>query len=197
MTVLTMPRKPWIKSIEWTIDEPAQVNRSEFTGARRVQEYERSPRWSATVTLVTVLGEPAMKPFRAFLQRCKGPSKSFRLPATENPQIHARGVVVVDGAGQEGFTLATKGWVPGAYLLEGDFLTIGNQLIGIDALVIADEDGKAEIPLLQYLRSSPANEAAVEVRDPYAVMSLLEPKNGWKVDPGQEYSAQFACEEAW
>jgi hypothetical protein len=197
MTLLLLPDNLGIASVDWTIDQPSQANRAQFTGARRVLFLNEAPRWSATINMVTAIGEPQMRPMRAFIQRCKGVSGTFKLPATEQVQDHALGSVVVDGGGQTGFALATRGWAPHAYLLVGNFITLGTQLIGVDAQVIAGADGKAIIPLSQYIRTIPADGAPVEVANPYGVMSLADSKAGWGVKPGQLYSTTIQCEEAY
>lgn len=198
MTTLTLPSRPRISSVEWTLTQPGQVNRSEFTGTRRVVVLATAPRWSAKVKFVQSIGEAQVKALRAFLAALQGQAGQFKLGMCENAQVSAAGgAVVVDGGGQTAYTLATRGWKVGALLGAGDFVTIGNQPLQLVAGAVADSNGKATLHFAPYLRTSPADGAVVEVVNPYAVMSLTADAAGWSVSPGQIYDVSLDCEESF
>lgn len=194
--LITMPPAPVAASIDWSIDVPAQVNRSEFTGDRKIALLPQKPRWRARVTLPAIVGEPNVLAWRAFVVDLDGVANKFRLIACERPQI--TGVTVtVKGGGQRGYSVVTKGWgAPGIKLLRGQFVTIGDQLLMLMAPVIADANGEALLKVKAYLRVSPANDAPIEVTRPYAVVSSTDQENGWGVGIGQNYAISFDCEEA-
>ncbi len=195
--LIPMPAAPIAANVDWMIDQPGQANRGEFTGKRRVTILTAAPRWYATVTLPPILGEAQVLDWRAFVVDCDGIANSFRVIACEGDQITGVDVRVV-GAGQGGHQLVTTGWgAAGQKLRRGQFFTSGDQLLMLTAPVVADANGRAVLSFKPYIRFSPANDAPIEVRRPYAVMSMSDPKNGWKVGIGQNYGVSIACEESF
>ena len=197
MVMINMPAAPVPAKIEWSIDQPAQANRGEFTGRRRVTLLAAAPRLYAAVTLPAIKGEPNVYAWRAFVVDCDGIANRFRLVACERDQI--AGVAVrVAGASQFGRTLKTSGWgSAGLKLRRGQFVTVGEQLLTLMADVVAAADGTATISFKPYIRVVPADNDPIEVRRPYAVMSMSDPRNGWAVDIGQDYALTFQCEETF
>jgi hypothetical protein len=196
--LIAMPAAPIAANIEWTIDQPGQANRGEWTGKRRVTLLSAAPRWFAKVTLPPIIGEAQVLDWRAFVVDCDGIANSFRVIACERDQIGYEIEVRVLGAGQGGHTLRTSGWGPaGAKLKRGQFVTLGDQLLMLTAPVVAEAGGQATLSVKPYIRVIPADNAPVKVRRPYAVMAMSDPKNGWKVGIGQNYAVGFDCEEAF
>lgn len=195
--LIPFPDAPVPAKIEWAIDQPAQVNRSEVTRKRRVVLLSTAPRWYAKVTLPEIKGEANVLAWRAFVVDCDGVANSFRVIACEGPQLAENPTVRVAGAGQGGFQLRTSGWGgAGQKLKRGQFVTVGDQLLMLTAAVVADGNGQAVLSFKPYLRSNPADAAVIEVRRPYAVMSMSDPRNGWAVGIGKSYDIGFDCEEA-
>lgn len=87
MAVIERPNAFRVKNIEWRLDRPAQVNRSTYTGARRVVTQPGHARWSATVTLAPIVGQGNVLTMRAFLAKLRGQINTFRLPAVEADQF--------------------------------------------------------------------------------------------------------------
>ncbi len=196
--LIAMPASPAPRKIAWDIDQPAQVNRGEFTNRRRVTLLAAAPRLYAAVTLPPIVGEHRVLDWRAFVVDCDGVANRFRLIACERDQLAGSPAVVVDGGGQGGHMLATRGWgAAGLKLRRGQFVTVGEQLLTLMADVVADAAGKAVVRYKPYIRVTPADGAPIEVKRPYAVMAMSDPKNGWAVDVGQQYEVTFACEEAF
>jgi hypothetical protein len=193
-----MPASPAPASVEWTIDQPAQANRGEWTGKRRVVLLPAAARWHAKVTLPQITGEDRALDWRAFVVDCDGIANSFRVVACERIQIAEDLAVRVEGANQSGTMIVTVGWgAAGLKLRRGQFVTIGDQLLMLTAPVVADANGRATLFFKPYIRIIPANGTPVEVRRPYAVMSMTDPKNGWQVGIGQTYAVSFDCEESF
>lgn len=196
--MIVMPASPAPRKIEWDIDQPAQVNRGEFTGKRRATLLAAAPRLYASVTMPPILGEERVLAWRAFVFDCDGVANRFKLIACERSQVADNPAVVVDGANQGGNALRTRNWgSAGLKLRRGQFLTVGEQLLAIMADVVADATGRAVVSFKPYIRLVPADGAPVEVRRPYAVMSMSDPRNGWVADVGQQYDVPFQCEEAF
>lgn len=195
--LIDFPAAPLPAEIEWNIDQPSQANRGEFTGKRRVTLLSAAPRWYAKVTMPAIVGEERVLDWRAFVVDCDGIANSFRLVACDRPQISGV-AVTVDGAGQGGLQLATKGWgAAGTKLKRGQFITLADQLLMLRAPVVADADGNAVLSVKPYIRFATVDGAAIEVTEPYAVMSMSDPKNGWKSGIGAQYAITFDCEESF
>lgn len=196
--LIAMPAAPIAANVEWTIDQPGQANRGEWTGKRRVTLLSAAPRWFAKVSLPPIIGEAQVLDWRAFVVDCDGIANSFRVIACEREQIAGALDVRVFGTGQGGHTLVTSGWgAAGPKLKRGQFITLGDQLLMLNAPVVADANGRATLTIKPYIRVVPANGDAIEVKRPYAVMAMSDPKSGWKVGIGQNYGVAFDCEEAF
>lgn len=197
MSLIAFPASPVPARVEWTLRQPTQVNRSEFTARRRVTILSAAPRLSARVTLPAILGEDRVFAWRAFAADCEGRANKFRLIACERDQINLSSVVIA-GAGQGGRTLQTAGWgAAGLKLRRGQFVTVGEQLLILMADVVATVSGTAQLSFKPHLRVVPADGASIEVRRPYAIMSMASDDTGWTADVGQEYAVSFECEESF
>jgi hypothetical protein len=198
MIIIDLPRNPVAAKIKWTLKQPTQVNRGEFTGARRVTILSQAPRWYAEVEYPQIVGEKAVMPWRAALARLQGQANAFRLGACENaqraPSVGAG--PVVDGANQTGNLIATRGWFPGAPL-DLNFLTINGRLHQVLAPVFAGANGKAVFEIMPHIADGVPDGAMIDATRPYAVMSLADDSAGWTVNPGQRYDIAFSCEEAF
>lgn len=197
MSLIAFPAAPVPARIEWTLRQPTQVNRSEFTSRRRVTILSAAPRLSAKVTLPRIIGEDRVLDWRAFAADCEGRANKFQLIACERDQINLSSVVIA-GADQGGRRLQTAGWgAPGLKLRRGQFVTVDEQLLILMVDVIASADGTAQLSFKPHVRLVPANGAPIEVRRPYAIMSMASDDTGWTADVGQEYAVSFECEESF
>ena len=196
--LVELPRYPRAPAeVTWKLRQPSQANRSEFTGARHVTILAESPRWTAQVKYPPIIGDRAIRPWRAALAMMQGRAGTFRLPAFEAHQRGAFGgqAIVVDGAGQIGTTLKIRGWTHGQYLLAGWFVTIGHRLHQVVEQAMAGPDGKMTIKVIPYVAGY-ADGTVLETNVPYALMSLTDDEAGWTVGAGQKYDIAFNCEEA-
>lgn len=197
--LIEMPRTPVAAQIEWSIDQPSQTNRSEFggRGGDRTNILAGGARWSAKITQPDVLSERQFRPWRSFLARVRGRANSFRVLAVEGPQLKFSCTVVVDGAGQKGYQLKTRGWMPGLQMLDGMFLTVADTLLVVAGdTALAGDDGKLTIAVEPIIPNSLVDGAAIEVHLPYAVLQMANSKAGYTVGRGQMYSVSFEAEEA-
>lgn len=196
MALITLPAAARIKNIEWTLDQPAQVNRSDWTKRRQVVLQPGAALWSATCDLVVRIGEAAMLDVEAFLVDLEGQVNSFHLPIADNDQLPGPQAVVVDGAGQSGRSLAVRGGLINQRLLRGHKITVNDQTVMLMSPLIFDSNGKATATFKPSLRVSPADGASVEVVRPYVPVSLTTSQIGWTVAPGGLYQTkQLVLEE--
>lgn len=202
MSIVPWPSGARVRKIEWTLDQPAQVNRSEWTGKRQITILSQAPRWRAKVELAPIIGEPAIRRWRLFLASLQGPVNSFALALTEVAQTSAGPTfATVRGAGQTGKSLNIQGLAANSIVLRaGQMIHVADtsvwQVAVVATDIVADASGFATIATAMPLRASPANGAGVELQSPKALVSLTGTSAGWSVDPGQLYGVSFEAEEA-
>jgi hypothetical protein len=125
MTIIAMPASVRVRSAQWSLDRPAQVNRSAYSGARRVVANPWHGKWSASVEVVPLVGEANVRAWRAFLASLKGQINTFQLPATEGPQ-HSMGPSTASAGASQGATaivLAAAPTLGSELLTNGSFAT--------------------------------------------------------------------------
>lgn len=195
--LVELPRYPRAPAeVTWKLRQPSQANRSEFTGARRVTILAESPRWTAQVKYPPIIGERQIRPWRAALAMMQGRAGTFRLPAFEQSQRTFRSSeITIDGDGQIGSAIATRGWSPGAAMLIGWFVEIGDGLHQVVKQSMADAQGKMVLNVIPYVAGRPHG-TTIEAIVPCGTMSLSDDEAGWTVGPGQKYEISFNCEEA-
>lgn len=195
--IVDLPAAPVAAKIDWKPRQPSQVNRSEFTGKSRTVILAMAPFWAASVSYPIIKGEARFRPWRSALMRLQGRANPFRLCACEGPQHQELQAVVVDGAGQQGYSLQTRGWLRGTGLLDGMFVTVGEKLHQVVASTgLAGADGKLTIAVMPHIANGVADGVRIETCRPWALMKMSTDQQGWTVDVGQAYSVSFECEEA-
>jgi hypothetical protein len=188
-----------VVSEEWDIDVPAQVNRSGWTGTRKVIGLPGAPIWRATVALEPIATELSERALRAFLLKLKGVQNTFRLPAACS-QTNAAGATVRTGA-NAGLTVPLQGLPANQTVLaEGQFLTVllpsgHRRLVCLTADLNSNGVGQGTATFEPELGEVPAAGTAVELANPYALMALAAPRNGWSRENGVA-TFRFQAEEA-
>ena len=86
--------------------------------------------------------------------------------------------VVIDGAGQTGDMLSTKGWVPGSKIQRGCWINYGDGLHQVLEVVEVGKAGRTKLWIEPPIRRSPASGQAVTVRN---VLGVFRLKAGPKV----------------
>lgn len=215
MATITFPSTPKIQTINWRLIEPAQANISEWTGSRQVLASNRGW-WECEITMPPVVGEANARAWLSFMAQARGKVNDFRIPATPNEQTNAWPVPApelwlnflgqsysvgdepsINGAGQTGRSLATDGWPPSTTVLyAGQFVTINNQLLQLTADVASNAAGQAIITFAPTIRVSPADNAPIEFRNPYALMYSVDDFS-YSVEPGMVYSLSFNLRESF
>lgn len=196
MTTITFPSSPKPSGMSWRLVQPAQQNMSEWTGARQVLASGRGW-WECSVTLPPIVGEAAVNPWRAFFGLARGAANDFQVPVNEIAQSSSTATPLVNGAGQTGRSLNTDGWPNStAVLSAGQFVTIGNQLLQLTADVTSNGSGQATLSFEPAIRVSPADNAAIEYKNPYALMYFVE-NPGYSVEPGLIYTLSLNLRESF
>jgi len=146
--------------------------RSEITHARQVVDSGYSW-WEASLTVGNMTDEDA-RAWRLFFGRCRGASNTFRVPVTKREQHTGAFTVQSNGTGT-GFSLPTDGWPANTTAMRADDLvTVGDQLMRLDADVTANGSGQATLQFHAPLRGTVANNTLIETRSPWLMASLPE-----------------------
>jgi hypothetical protein len=196
MATITFPSSPKPSTMAWRLVQPAQQNVSQWTGARQVLASGRGW-WECSLSLPPIVGETAVNSWRAFMAQARGAANDFQVPVNEIAQSALANVARINGAGQTGRSLATDGWpVSTTVLSAGQFLTINNQLVQLTANITSNASGQATISFEPAIRVSPADNAIIEYKNPYALMYFVEDP-GYSVEPGLVYSLAFNLRESF
>lgn len=201
MAIIMPPAPLPLRGVKWRLPHADQVNRSGWTGTRKVVGLPGAQGWTATGTFVTQIGADRAKPWKAFFIALDGQANSFPLIAVEAPQTTAANPVVRAGAGNGG-TVPLQGLPANqTVLVAGDAMTIflpsgHRRLVVLTAPLVSNGQGQGTGTFGPELGEVPAAGAAVEIRLPYALVSLASDAPGWDVDVGQTYSFPLAVEEA-
>lgn len=118
-----------IAAIKPTLDQPAQVNRSAYTGVRAVASNPWHGKWSFEVQLARKQGDANFQAIRAFFTQLQGSVNNFHLPAAEAPQNSNTGVTVAAAAAQGATSLSLTGLTTA--LAAGNMVTIAGQLLSL------------------------------------------------------------------
>lgn len=178
------------------LKQPAQQNISEWTGARQVLASGRGW-WECNVTLPPIVGESSVNAWRSFMAKARGAANDFQVPVNEIAQSSSTATPRINGAGQTGRSLVTDGWPNSTTTLSaGQFVTIGDQLLQLTADVVSNGTGQATISFEPAIRMSPADNALIEYKNPYALMYFVEDA-GYTVEPGLVYSISLNLRESF
>lgn len=195
MATITFPSTPSPASMSWRLVQPAQMNISEWTGARQVMPSGRGW-WDCNVEMPPIVGESRVNAWRAFFGLAQGAANNFRVPVSPTAQSSASSTPRINGAAQTGRSLITDGWpVSTTVLAAGQYLTINDQLLQLTAAVTANASGQATISIAPAIRVSPADNALIEFKNPYALMFFTEDP-GYSVEAGAVYSLSFNLRES-
>lgn len=192
MALITFPSSPGIQAQSLRIVAPSQETTSEWTGHRKVQPSGRAW-WQGSITLPPMSEVDALA-WRAFVAKARGRSNTFQVPVRTGVQSTSN--PLVNGGAQTGYQLITDAWGASEAIKAGWYFTLGGQLHIITANVTAS-GGAATITFEPALRSSPANNAAIEIEDPYMTACMVADESGWSSEPGVFHSFSFDIREAF
>ena len=123
MSEITVPDVNDLILTGLSLSAPAQVNRSKWTGKRKVVGLPGIELWRAQISIDIQATEEAERPWRAFLWGLKGPTNWFRhiLPCA----THAGSKPTVAAGASDGYALPLTGLsVSTAILKAGQFMTV-------------------------------------------------------------------------
>jgi hypothetical protein len=181
------------------------VAQSPFTLSRQVQVFT-GQRWEADVAF-PIFNAVQAGAIETFLLALNGRQGTFllgdplRSTARGSVASGTVGTPLVDGAGQVGATLQTKGWSANRInvLLAGDFIQLGSstapRLHKVLHDVSSDADGKADLILWPALRESPADNDLIVTQNCKGLFALDESVVSWAIDRNNFYTAGLTAIE--
>lgn len=182
--------------MSWRLVQPAQVNVSGWTGKRQVVASGRGW-WECQFGLPPIVGTTNANAWRAFMGQARGGANDFQVPVDPTAQSSAVATPLVDGANQIGRSLVTDGWpVSTTVLYAGQFVTVGDQLLQLTSNITSNGSGQATISFEPAIRVSPADNAAIEFKNPYCLMYLVEDPS-YSVEAGYVYNMSFNLRESF
>lgn len=201
--LIALPDDARIATITMTLGYTTGIDASPFTKAEKSFQWPGQA-WQADITIPPFNDRATASAWIAFGARLQGKWGRFYMPAPgfhRAPRGRPLGMPVVDGAGQTGTSLATRGWTPNAagVLLAGDFIQIGTgisaRLKMVTADVDADASGQAVIEIAPGIGSIPADGDGIVTDNPKGVFRLSEDSWSWSQAPGPVYRLSFSAVE--
>lgn len=182
-----------------TLSSPAQVNRSTWSGRRKVIGLSGTEIWRGKLSLSLITTEEEERQWRAFLFALAGPQNSFRWPLPCNSHIGPKPTVAAGAS--NGYTLPLTGIQPNARILRaGQFMTVslptGHQrAVCLTADLRGEGAGNATAQFRPALSEVPTAGTTVETAYPFIPMAPTEPVMGLSMSSGVSGTG-FDVEEA-
>lgn len=176
--------------------------RSIFNRKRQVLAYPSGSHWRVELEW-RIMDELEAGEWRAFYALLQGRANTFELPIPtyDGPSSGYSGPAgLVNGAGQTGNSLITDGWSNSTQIFRaGDLFTVNNELKIVTANVSSNGSGEATIPIEPPIRVPPANNAPLEIDEPYFICaSDNSDQASWGLSPGRLSSFErFSGVEAY
>lgn len=183
MAEIDVPDQSLFVDKEWTLDVPAQRNRSGWTGRSKVVGLPGAETWKVKARLRSRATDRQRRPWRAFFAAVRGIQNSFRVRMA--CQSHIGPAPQVDSGAGDGYSLPLKGMTPSTTILEaGQFMTVPLpsgywRPVVLSADLATDAAGKAVAQFEPALGEVPALDAVLETAEPFCLVSLTTPTTGW------------------
>lgn len=191
-----------ISSIRFKPRSVVALSASPFTFQQQVQVHQGQI-WAAEIRLPPLEHDDAQAWIAALLS-LNGIQGTFYLgdPAHRQPRGSPTGTPNVDGGGQSGQSLATKGWGVSASgaLLAGDWIQLGSgstqRIHRVLKDVNSDGDGKAIIDIWPRLRESPADEGLLVLQNTMGIFRMTDNEMIWDIDDIKMVGIELEVAEA-
>lgn len=181
MAEVIVPDYDELQVVELDFDEPAQVNRSAWSGTRKVIGQPGASLWTGQVAVENIATEVEERQWRAFLARLKGVQNWFKvyLPC----QSHIGPAPTVDTGATNGYTLPLTGMTPSTVILEaGQHMSVplpsGHvRAVRLTADLLTDGSGEAVAEFSPALNEVPTLGAMIETANPYVRVAASATRN--------------------
>jgi hypothetical protein len=196
----TFPLTPAPSALKIQSYQPTRVSLSH--NLRRSVRTNGAQRWVITADWVG-LTRAQFAPIQAFVLAQRGQWDTFTaaLPAHKLPQGVATGTPLVNGANQQGRSLATRGWTANlaGVMKAGDFLGIAGQtkVYMVTADANSDSTGSATLAIEPALLMVPSDSANLAVRNVPFTLAFGSDTLESAVAPGGIYNFSLQLVEAF
>lgn len=180
--------------LEYIFVDLVAANENPFTGQQQVQSWGAG--WMEWGVTLPALHITAAVQWAAWLASLQGQTNIFQLgdPMHQSPFGTGAGSPVVNGGGQTGFTLSTRGWTGGGNVMQaGDWIQIGYRLYQVTANATG---ATPTLSIWPQIRESPADGAAITVTNTQGVWRLKESVRKFSVSEMRLYGFSFTIREA-
>jgi hypothetical protein len=199
---LTLPTNKKIGPVTFRPKSIVAMTKSPFTASQQVQKHQ-GQWWEFEAGLPPMLRADAEQ-WISFFLRLNGVQGTFLLgdPNGETARGTATGSPLVNGASQTGDELITDGWTGGitGIMKEGDYFSLGSGTSTRLHKVIEDANsdacGNSTLRIWPDLRSSPANNDALDVTAPKGVFRLISNDMPFNITAPNLYGITFGGTEA-
>lgn len=199
---ITLPATPKARKVRITQRSVVAVGASPFTLQQVVQAHPGQA-WQLAITLPPQKRATA-EDWIAALISLNGAEGTFLYgdDAGAVPRGIATGTPLIDGAGQTGQTVNTKGWTANqtGILKAGDWFQLGSgattRLHKVLADANSDAGGLAAIDIWPALRASPADNDPITVNATKGLWRLAATGQRWDIDEAAFYGLDFDAVEA-
>lgn len=199
---LTLPSHTGIANISFRAVNTVGLSQSPFTYAQQVVAHS-GQRWEADITLPSMSRANAEQ-WIAFLVSLRGHLGTFTLgdPIGGTPRGSAGGTPLVNGANQVGGTLAIDGCTASqtGWLKAGDYIQLGSGSTATLHKVLQDANsngsGQVSLDIWPYIRSAPADDAAVTTSNTVGVFRLASNEQNWSINEASIFGLTFGAFEA-
>ena len=172
----------------FSLDVPAQVNRSGWTGRRKVSGLPGVERWFMTAQVEAIATELEECKWRAFMLAMRGVQNYTNFIVA--CQKHVGPKPTVAASATTGYTCPLQGMTVSTTILRaGQFMTIPlpsghDRLVCLTSDLVTDASGDATASFEPTLPEAPDEDDTVETAEPYCPINLVERRNGWSVANG-------------
>lgn len=167
---------------------PAQINRSKWTGRRKVIGLPGTEVWRAKCAVDTIATELEERPWRAFLFALRGPANWFRLNLPCNSHIGPKPVVAAGAT--NGYTLPLSGMAVSSTILRaGQFMTVplpsGRfRAVTLTADLVSNGSGVGTATFEPALTEVPTLAATIETTAPFIPVARVDSEIGFSHQGG-------------
>ena len=196
----SFPTNPAPSALKIQSYQPTRVSLSH--NLRRSVRTNGAQRWVITADWVG-LTRAQFAPIQAFVLAQRGQWDTFTaaLPAHKLPQGVAAGTPLVNGANQQGRSLATRGWTANlaGVMKAGDFLGIAGQtkVYMVTADANSDSTGSATLAIEPALLTVPGDNVSLVVRNVPFTLAMGGDTLDSAVAPGSIYNFSLQLVEAF
>ncbi len=181
MAEVIVPDYDELQVIELDFDEPAQVNRSAWTGTRKAIGLPGAGLWTGQIAVENIATEAEERQWRAFIAKLRGIQNWFKvyLPC----QLHIGPAPVVAAGASNGYSLPLTGMSPSTRILEaGQHMSVplpsGHvRAVRLTADLVTDLSGGAVAEFGPALNEVPTLGVAVETANPYVRVAASASRN--------------------